>query len=103
VSTLENKQGLAKCLAKWKISILRAKKGVYLTKKRHLANCLTLRKKRLFLSFFMLDNVLGTENWNGKKVFTLKKIKKYFEKNRKMKKCQKNVKKMTKLQNVSAY
>ena len=74
---------MATRLASEKIGILRAKTGVYLTNFWHLAICLTTEKLALFVLFFMLDNVLGNVKMERKKLFTLKKIKKYAEKHEK--------------------
>jgi len=65
-------------LDKGKKGILRAKKGVYLTKIQHLTKCLTMREKRLFLSLFLGGKVFGNEKLNRKKVFHSKKNKKIF-------------------------
>lgn len=42
-----------------------------------------MKKLALFCLFFMLDNVLDNEKVNRKKLFTLKKLKKYAEKHEK--------------------
>lgn len=68
------------CLATWKSSILRAKTGDYLTKKRHLTKRLATEKLTFFFLFFMLGKPLDNEKVEQKKLFTLKKIKKYGEK-----------------------
>lgn len=71
------------CLTIEKTGILRAKNGVYLTFFWHLTKRLTTEKMALFCSFFMLGNMLDNEKVEQKKLFTLKKIKKYAEKHEK--------------------
>jgi len=71
------------CLTTWKTGILRAKNGVYLTKKIALDNVLDNEKIDFFFSFFYAWQTAWQCESEPKNIFHSKKIKKIWKKHEK--------------------